>query len=478
MLFNSLPYIFFFFCVTNIFFLTPHRWRWAILLFSSYFFYMSWVPLYASLVALSTIVTYLSVNWMVNSDRLSIKRLNLTISLFVNLGMLIVFKYYSFFSDNLSIVLHGLQIPYNLPTLKLLLPIGISFHTFQTISYTIDAYKGLVQPEKHLGIFALYNCFFPQLVAGPIERPSHLLPQFHKRFDFDYERITDGLKLMAWGFFLKLVIADNLAPYVNKIYSNPQAFSGPSLIIATYFFAFQIYCDFAGYTTIAIGSARVIGFELMENFSRPYYSKSITEFWRRWHISLSSWFRDYLYIPLGGNRVPTLRLCFNIITVFLCCGLWHGAKWTFVVWGGLHGIYLVFSLLTREIRACMARWVMIPENSRFTATYRTIFTFNLVCIGWIFFRANSLEDAWYIIKHLLSNLQDGIPKDENIPKLALNFALITFLLSVELIQSKINIKAFTKRLPFLCRWAGNTLLLLAIWFLGEFSGSDFIYFRF
>jgi len=439
---------------------------------------MFWVPLYAALLVISTAATYLTAISMADSPKHSTRKLNLWVSLATNFGMLAVFKYYNFFSENLNGAFSAFNLTYSLPLFDLLLPLGISFHTFQAVGYSLEVYQGRVKPERHLGIFALYCCFFPQLVAGPIERPNHLLPQLHAHFDFDYSRVATGLKRMAWGFFLKLVIADNLAVYVNRVYGTPHDFSGPSLLLATYFFAFQIYCDFAGYTAIALGTAHVMGYELLENFNRPYFAKSISEFWRRWHISLSTWFRDYLYIPLGGSRVPLFRFAGNIMAVFLVCGLWHGAKWTFVVWGGLHGLMIVFSVLTKRSRETIARRMKLDSEGFGFAAYRGFITFTLVCFSWIFFRASSLDDAWYIVTHLFANLAEGLPKDENFPRIALNCILIAFLLSAEWIPKETGAKEYlaAKLRPY--RWLGYVTMILAIWFLGEFSSSDFLYFKF
>lgn len=262
----------------------------------------------------------------------------------------------------------------------MLLPVGISFYTFQSLSYSIDVYRGEKEPERNFGKFALYVAFFPQLVAGPIERSTNLLPQFDRRISFDYDRFVSGLRLMLWGFFKKIVIADRLAIYVNEVYNSPAEFQGLTLILATYFFAFQIYCDFSGYSDIAIGAARIMGYDLMINFRQPYFSQSIAEFWKRWHISLSTWFKDYLYIPLGGNRVAKNRWYFNLMAVFLISGLWHGANWTFVLWGFLHGFYLVFSIWTQNIRDTISHAFRVD---RFPALQR-------------FFKSSS-PSTWYCL---------------------------------------------------------------------------------
>jgi len=315
---------------------------------------MAWMPEYAIILVISTIIDFFCGYKMNSITEQAQKKSYLYLSLISNLGILFTFKYFNFFKTISTDILAQFHIEQALPTFPLLLPMGISFYTFQTMSYSIDVYHEKVKAEKHLGIFALFVTFFPQLVAGPIERSGNLLPQFYKHTKFEYERITSGLKLMAWGFFKKIVIADRLAQFVNYVYNDPYEYQGIYLVTATIFFAFQIYCDFSAYSDIAIGSARVLGFDLMKNFNRPYFSKSIDEFWKNWHISLSTWFKDYIYIPLGGNRVVKWRWYYNLFITFLISGFWHGANWTFVVWGALHGFYLVFSHATKNIRNNLA----------------------------------------------------------------------------------------------------------------------------
>jgi alginate O-acetyltransferase complex protein AlgI len=349
-LFNSIEFLLFFPVVVAIYFATPQRYRWALLLAASYYFYASWKPEYLLLIIASTLVDYgcgLRMGSIAGKAR---RKKWLLVSLTSNLGLLFAFKYFNFFNESARAVFDRFNIFYDVPAFDLLLPVGISFYTFQTLSYSIDVYRGRQRPERHLGIFALYVSFFPQLVAGPIERSTHLLPQFFQPHRFEYDRVTSGLRLVLWGFFKKVVVADRLALYVNAVYNDPSAHTGPTILLATYFFAFQIYCDFSGYSDIAIGTARVMGYDLMQNFRRPYFARSISEFWSRWHISLSTWFRDYLYIPLGGNRVPRWRWYVNLFAVFLISGLWHGANWTFVVWGALHGTYLIVGLVTSDAR--------------------------------------------------------------------------------------------------------------------------------
>jgi D-alanyl-lipoteichoic acid acyltransferase DltB (MBOAT superfamily) len=348
-------------------------------------------------------------------------------------------------------------------------------------------YRGAREPEKNLGIFALYVAYFPQLVSGPIERPGNLLPQFRQPIAFDYDRITSGLKLMLWGMFKKVVVADNLAVFVNRVYTHPTNYQGVSLIAATVFFAFQIYCDFSGYTDIAIGAAQVMGHKLMENFKRPYFSKSIGEFWRRWHISLSSWFRDYLYIPLGGNRVSVPRWYFNLFIVFLLSGLWHGANWTFLIWGGLHGFYLVSSIAMQPWRAAVAKMVGLERVPTLHKCLQVGVTFALVCFSWIFFRANSLSDAFYIVSHLFSGwdalldfqkFKYAVSMGLGLRNLMLPVLGVAFMETAHLVQRKGSVRRLMVQTPFWVRWPAYVCLALAIMNLGVPYEIPFIYFQF
>ncbi len=369
-----------------------------------------------------------------------------------------------------------------------MLPVGISFYTFQTLSYTIDVYNGRTQAQKHLGIFAVYVSFFPQLVAGPIERSKNLLPQFYIEHKFSFNRIKYGLQQMLWGFFKKVVIADRLAIVVDAVYNNLDDYTGISLLVATLFFAFQIYCDFSGYSDIAIGSARIMGFELMDNFKRPYFSKSILEFWRRWHISLSTWFRDYLYIPLGGSRVVKWRWYYNLFITFIISGLWHGANWTFITWGGLHGIFLILAIILTKPERYIIKMLKL-DNSIIHKIYKVTFTFSLVCFAWIFFRANNISDALYIINNLFIDISDY----SDIQKMKINLrgigvSLNEILISISLIilMEVYNIyersgdvwKKLEKK-PIWIRWGLYYILLFCILFLAPYSRlNNFIYFQF
>ena len=480
MLFNSIHFLIFFPIVVAIYFSIPHRFRWILLLISSYYFYMSWKAEYVILIMISTLIDYFLAIQIHKSAIRARKKVFLVLSLCGNLGLLFAFKYFNFFSDSVRELLMSFSIQLQPMTLKVLLPVGISFYTFQTIGYTIDVYRGKIKPEKHLGIFAVYVSFFPQLVAGPIERAKNLLPQFFVKQFFDYKRITDGLKVMLWGFFLKVVIADRLAIVVDAVYNNPLEYTGIPLILATVFFAFQIYCDFAGYSFIAIGAAQVMGIKLMDNFKRPYHSKSISEFWRRWHISLSSWFRDYLYIPLGGNRVSIPRWYLNLFIVFLVVGIWHGANWTFIVWGVIHGFYLIFSAITKNIRSQIANKIGLAKFPKLHMFLQMAITFTLVNIGWIFFRANTLSDAAYILTHLFSGWGSKITFGGVMTHEGLIIAVISILFMefVHLLQEHIKMRQFISDKPILVRWSILLILILGIALFGVFESRQFIYFQF
>jgi D-alanyl-lipoteichoic acid acyltransferase DltB (MBOAT superfamily) len=435
---------------------------------------MAFVPVYILILGFTIVVDYFAGIWLEEAQGKK-RKLLLTLSLIANIGVLAIFKYYNFINDNLTTLLHGAGFENPIPYLSILLPIGLSFHTFQAMSYTIEVYRGHQKAERHFGIYALYVMFYPQLVAGPIERPQNLLYQFYEEHKFDFDRVSSGLKLIMWGFFKKLVVADRLAVYVDAVYNHPENHNGTTFVVATIFFAFQIYCDFSGYADIAIGSARVMGFKLMENFRRPYFSKSISEFWRKWHISLSTWFTDYLYISLGGNRVSVPRWYFNLFFVFLISGLWHGANWTYVVWGALNGIYLIAALIWK--RGIFSK---ITFNSIFPPfianACNMLATFLLVCYSWIFFRANNISDALYISKKIFT---DHGRLFYNNPNFLFSLAAIGMLLIAEAKKEYFNDKiSFFYNNSIFVRYATYTALVLIILLMGVFDGSQFIYFQF
>ncbi|HRS79492.1 MAG TPA: MBOAT family O-acyltransferase, partial [Spirochaetota bacterium] len=413
----------------------------------------------------------------------------LGISITANLGLILVFKYAGFISVNLQALSGYLHISHPIGEVKLLMPIGISFYIFKSVSYIIDVYRKKIEPQRHFGIFALYVSFFPQLLAGPIERSTTFLPQVTKQFSYDYQRITDGLKIMAWGFFKKLVIADRLALYVDKVFASPASIEGLSLLLAAYFFTIQIYCDFSGYSDIAIGSAKILGYEGMDNFRRPYFSKTMQEFWSRWHISLSTWFRDYLYIPLGGNRVSAARRYFNVMAVFLLSGLWHGANWTFVVWGGVHGAFLLFSHATMPVRTRLKQGIFriigAEKNGTIKAAadsimslWSIIVTFNLAAFAWIFFKADSLTKAADFIKNMFKWNLGNIMVGFSFYDFLLMILSILMLVLLDFIQEHDKCRhPFTQKKD-LMRWGLYYVVVLSIVFFGVFEQSKFIYFNF
>ncbi|KUO59541.1 MAG: alginate O-acetyltransferase [Gracilibacter sp. BRH_c7a] len=408
MLFNSATFLMFFPFVSLVYFLIPHRVRWAWLLLSSYVFYMSWNPKYAILLATSTLITYASGILIAKANELRdrekatrMKKTWVALSLLSNLGILVLFKYIDFFGTNLIRLSLWLDLAIPIPNFNILLPIGISFYTFKALSYTIDVYRNDVEPETHLGRYALFVSFFPQLVAGPIEKSKTFLHQFQEEHFFDYTRVRDGLLLMLWGFFQKVVVADRLAILVNTVYNDPASYRGFAIVIATVFFALQIYCDFNSYSDIARGCAQVMGFRSSRNFGQPYLSRSIREFWANWHITLCSWFKDYLYIPLGGNRCSKLRSYFNIFVVFVVSGIWHGATINFLIWGGLHGLYRVGEDLLRPLKDKLVRLLNIRTETLSMNLFQGFLTFSLVCFAWIFFRANTFSEAVLLLNNML-----------------------------------------------------------------------------
>ncbi len=398
MAFQTFSYFTFLALMIAAYYALPHRYRWALLLGGSYYFYMCWNASYALLMLFSTAVTYACGLLVGRAQAAKAKKGWVALSLCLNLSILFFFKYYGLFAGTLQSVLGG---SVRLPQLNVLLPVGISFYIFQALGYTIDVYRGEIPPVRHFGKYALFVSFFPQLVAGPIERSGHLIRQFDEMHHPDYEQMREGAVLILLGLVKKLVISDRLAVLVDKVYGDAAAYGAPAIIVATTCFALQIYCDFSGYSDIAVGSAKLLGFRLMKNFDRPYFSRSIGEFWRRWHISLSSWFRDYLYFPLGGSRVKAGRWAFNIMTVFLCSGLWHGADWTFVAWGALNGLYQVIGRLTKHARDGAYRRLHVDPEGRLRMCIATVCTFALTVFAWMFFRADSFTQLSLLLDALV-----------------------------------------------------------------------------
>jgi D-alanyl-lipoteichoic acid acyltransferase DltB (MBOAT superfamily) len=493
MLFNSFQFLLFFPIVTLLYFLLPHKFRWLHLLIASCVFYAAFIPIYLLILFFTIIVDYIA-GIMIENAEGARRKWFLVLSIVVNVGTLAIFKYYNFFTNNINDLLHSMHVTtYNIPLLQLILPIGLSFHTFQAMSYTIEVYRGHQKAERHFGIYALYVMFYPQLVAGPIERPQNILHQFHEEKHFDYYNVTDGLKLMMWGMFKKVVIADRLALLTDPVFNFPHQYPPITLVLATLFFTFQIFCDFSGYSDIALGSAKVMGFTLMQNFRSPYQSKSISEFWKRWHISLSTWFRDYLYISLGGNRVSVPRWYFNLFFVFLVSGLWHGASWTFVIWGALHGFYLVFAVVSQPVRTWLNDKSGVSKLPWLNNTLQVLSTFVLAAFAWIFFRANNAGDAFYIIQKLPGAYHDLLHIVQThsvyfmniweLPNINYNYVwlcigLILFMEIIHVVQNKMSITARLKKQPKYVRWAVYYAVVLCIIFMGVYENREFIYFQF
>ena len=481
MLFNSIDFLVFFPIVVSAYFLLPDRFRWMLLLIASYFFYMYWNPRYAILIALSTLVDFATAIQIGGAERKPVRRAWLFVSLAGNLGLLFTFKYLEFFSANLDRFFESLAMPQRVPELDLLLPVGISFYTFQTLSYTIDVYRGDREPTRHLGKFALYVSFFPQLVAGPIERSTRLLPQFFEKHTFTLTRVRSGLVLMAWGFFKKLVIADRLAIYVAEVYNGDTQYTGFTILVATYAFTIQIFCDFSGYSDIAIGAARVLGYDLMRNFDRPYYSRSIAEHWRRWHISLSTWMRDYIYIPLGGSRVGVRRLYVNMMITFIISGLWHGANWTFVIWGALHGGYIVTSMMTQNVRDRVAGMFRLTPESRVRHVMQILITFHLIVFAFIIFRADDIEHALSLMMRMTVDFHpwdSTILQPLPVPEFLAALAGILLMETVHLLQFRMSVSERLFAMPLPVRWAAYCGLVYITIALGAFTSEQFIYFQF
>lgn len=476
MLFNSLQYAIFLPVVFAIYWWLPHKYRWALLLAAGCYFYMSLKPEYIVLLAATTVVSYAAGLYIEKTTDDPYRKAALLAALLVCLFILFIFKYFNFFSRSLTALTAGFSHPVHPVTLKLMLPVGISFYTFKTLSYVIDVYKRKIPAERHFGIYAAYVSFFPQLTAGPIDRPGTLIPRIREEKHFNYDRASYGLKLMAWGYFKKLAIADAAATYVDTAYMTLDGCTGLDLLMAVFLFTVQIYCDFSGYTDIAAGSAGLLGIDVTKNFNSPYFAGSIKEFWSRWHISLSTWFRDYVYIPLGGNRCSTLKRDRNLLVTFLLSGLWHGADWTFVVWGGIHGIGQII-----EDHLCSGRKKGESRLSGFAAR-AAVFAF---CnAAWIFFRADSIKDAFYIIKTLVLDLR--YPSRFRQSTLGLDhpgFIQLLFLIAVLAVYDHASLKTDVirwisgKRGPV--RW---TVYILIIWvilaFMPTTGNSEFIYFKF
>ncbi len=491
MLFNSLAFGIFLPIVFILYWIIPHKYRWIMLLAASCYFYMSWNPKYVLLIFIMSFVTWEAGKLVYAAGDIRKKKLWIVIAIAVCIGILSFFKYFNFASNSFTKLLNLISVPIQPFTLKLLLPVGISFYTFQSLGYAIDVYRGKIEPEKNFFRYTLFVSFFPQIMAGPIGRADRLMPQLFEDRKFDYDKAVYGLRLMLWGYFKKLIIADLLAKYVDVVFNNVTDYFGLTLIAATVMYTFEIYCDFSGYSDIAIGVAKIFNIDLMTNFSSPYYARSVREFWSRWHISLSTWFRDYVYIPLGGNRCSEKKNAFNIIITFLLSGLWHGAAWNYVVWGGLHGIYQVAEnfchrhLAKKEYRTMKERDI---KRSIPWSIGHGLLTFALVSYAWSFFRANSVSDAFYVSTHMFR----GIVHVANSYMMMLNnmgldtkkflyiMAYILILMIVDFIAMKTDVFMAFGKLKLPVRWlvyVGLTTFIIVMK-LHNGTTQQFIYFQF
>jgi alginate O-acetyltransferase complex protein AlgI len=480
-LFNSTSFLLFFPLVTAGFFALPHRWRWAFLLAASCYFYMSFIPIYILILAYTIAVDYIAGLWIENAAQPR-RRWYLGASLFANIGALFVFKYFNFFISNFDVAARWLGVALSVRQLGIILPLGLSFHTFQAMSYTLDVYYGRAKAERHLGVYALYVMYYPQLVAGPIERPNNLLPLLHAEHHWDWNRAARGLQLMLWGAFQKVVIADRLSTFVHGVYDHPGVCRGLPVLLATYAFAFQIYCDFAGYTDIAIGASEVMGIRLMRNFNQPYFAESIPEFWNRWHISLSTWFRDYVYYPLARNTKSWGGFCIPtaIIVTFLLSGLWHGANWTYVAWGALHAMFMLADYWTRPLRRKLS-W-----EGPIARAFNVAVTFHLVCLSWVFFRARSVGEAWVLLRSMFEG--SGAPVFSGWPSiftfglsdwdLGTAVAAVLMLLILQSLQRSGSVRSRLAAQPQWVRWSVYYAAIGLIIFFGKFERQPFIYFQF
>lgn len=469
MLFNSIAFLLFFPAVCVLYFAIPAamlRTRNLLLLAASYYFYINWEPAYALLLLTSTLATYLAALGTEHFTEVREKKWCLAGSLTLNLAILFLFKYYNFLGSNIEEALQFTGLAIDIPAFSLLLPVGISFYTFKALGYTIDVYRGTVKAERDFIAYALFVSFFPALAAGPIDRAGHLLPQFKKKHLFDYEDVMGGARMMVWGYFMKLVIADRCAIYVDTIFNNVAHHNGGSYLLASLLFPFQIYGDFAGYSLIAIGAARVMGFHLMENFRRPYFASSVGEFWHRWHISLSTWFRDYVYIPLGGNRVGRLRQYLNLLVTFIVSGIWHGANWTFICWGSLHGVLLC---IEKALGIGRQKHTGIPRLCHWAVT------FVMVCMAWVLFRADNLHEAVTVITGIFTS--PGIPHADMKTFMALLLVLPILIIKEIADEYQWDVHVADSR-HWIVRHIYIAAMIALIILFGILGSDQFIYFQF
>lgn len=497
MLFNSMNFLIFFPIVVCIYFILPEKVKKFWLLASSYYFYMCWNVKYVVLLLSSTVITYVSglllerlkQNTWDDALKRKYKKAVVALSFSLNLTILFYFKYINFALSIMNRIFHMIHIDLNVPDFDILLPVGISFYTFQALSYTMDVYRDEIYAEKNFFRYALFVSFFPQLVAGPIERSKNLLKQLVKPKKFDFEAAVDGFLLMLWGFFLKLVLADRIAIFVDTVYADYQTYTGWYLIIATMLFAMQIYCDFYGYSVIAMGAAKILGMQLMENFEAPYLSVSVAEFWRRWHISLTSWFKDYLYIPLGGSHKGKIRKYFNKMFVFLASGLWHGADISFVIWGGINGFYQIVGEALQPVRDKAVSVLGLNRESLGHKLLHVIGTFLLVDFSWIFFRADK-ANVLEIIKQMITVRNPWVLLDGSLYQCGLdskNFWLMLICMCILLFadyckQKGIQIRKVIEKQDYWFRWVFIAFSIWGILTFGiwgtQYDEANFIYFQF
>ncbi len=484
MLFNTFEFIFFFLATIVIYYLLNHKFRWIWLLLVSYYFYYAWEPKLTLLLFFSTLLDYICGIKIYKSHKQTTRKAFLLISIGVNLGLLIFFKYLGFFTDASLSIMHffglwqpGIELTQSPQTFsRILLPIGISFYTFQTLSYSIEIYRGNLKPEQHFGRYALYVSFFPQLVAGPIERAQNLLPQLRKNISLDVNNIRTGFMLMAWGYFMKMVVADRLGIYVDAVFANPVKYSGLPLIFGTYFFTFQIYFDFAAYSILAIGAAKVLGIKLMTNFNRPMYAETANEFWGRWHISLMTWLRDYLYRPLVKSF--RFKKHWSLFIVFVVSGLWHGAGWNFVIWGTMNGIFIIFEQGTKNMRKKLIQKLARIIPPYFFKYAWWLIVFNFICFSLIFFRSPSLSSALQYIQNLpiINHYNINVLKDPF--ELSLCFSLILIVQIVHYFKRDDQVYEIVIHQKPVLRWSIYLLYIVVIVFFTAIRNNAFIYFQF
>lgn len=474
----SFNFVYFVSAVFFVYLIAPDKIRWAVLLGAGYYFYWTINPLFLFFLIVPTIIVYF-IGIALKSGK---NKLIITAGILVPFGLLFTFKYLNLFLGTFSPMFSGS----GFEPLKLVFPVGISFYSFRMISYLVDVYREKIVPETHIGHFALYISFLPQLLAGPIDRAGNLLPQIKSRFSFDWDRFTGGLKLILWGIFKKIVIAERMAAFVDQVYSNPADYSGLHLLLGMYFFSFQIYCDFSGYTDIAIGISKIFGFRSMENFNFPYFSRNLKDFWNRWHMSLSTWLRDYIFLPVvypvmrlfkgervSGIRVTSIGYVVAISVTMFLGGLWHGASWTFVIWGALHGLYLVFGHITERPRKKLRRKMGLKKIPRLRNTFQILISFHLVSFAWIFFRAESFDKAISYIGGIGLNLPaTGIPN-----LLYTLFFLVIFIIADHISKNIVNYK-WVARIPDEVKMAGYALVIVFIIIFAVDSSNEFIYFNF